>query len=71
MKFNHLKLQGRIRELGLTHRDVASAIGLTAATFSIKMNGKSAFTQDEIRKMCDLLGIDKHEIGSYFFTLQV
>lgn len=71
MKFNYLKLQGRIKEKGLTQSDVAKAIGLTASTFSIKIGNKSAFTQKEIRQMCDLLEIDKPEIGSYFFTLEV
>lgn len=68
MQFNYLKLQGRIKEKGLTQSDVAKVIGLTASTFSIKMGNKSAFTQKEIKSMCILLEIDSADIGSYFFT---
>lgn len=71
MKFNYLKLQGRIKEKGLNQSDVAAAIGLTASTFSIKIGNKSAFTQKEIKQMSNLLGIDSADIGSYFFTLEV
>ena len=68
MQFNYSKLLGRIREFGLTQKDVAAHIGIRATTLSLKLNGKARFTANEIDAICKLLHIAKEDIGDYFFT---
>ena len=68
MKFNHSKLLGRIRERGLTQKAIAKAINMTQGTLSLKINGLSQFTTEEIRKICEQLDISPLEAGAYFFT---
>ena len=71
LKFDHSKLLGRIKECGFTQESLAFRIGISVSTLSFKLNNKAYFTQKEIRKICDLLGIEITEIGVYFFTLKV
>ena len=68
MRFNYSKLLGRFREYGLTQKEVATRIGLTATTLSLKLSNKAKFTSDEIDAICKLLDIAKEDIGVYFFT---
>lgn len=71
VKFDYSKLLGRIKEYGFTQERIASEAGMSVSTLSFKLNNKAFFTQREIRKICDLLGIEATEIGVYFFTLRV
>ena len=71
MKFDYSKLLGRIKEFGFTQDKMALEIGVSVSTLSFKLNNKAFFSQKEIRKICDLLGIEIAEIGIYFFTLKV
>lgn len=68
MKFNHSKLLGRIRQLGLTQESVAQEIGINKGTLNMKLSGKYSFTAAEIDSLCRLLNIPNGEIGAYFFT---
>ena len=69
--FDYSKLLGRIKEYGFTQERIASEVRMSVSTLSFKLNNKAFFTQREIRKICDLLGIEATEIGVYFFTLRV
>lgn len=69
MQFNYSKLLGRMRECGLTQKDVADHIGVSATTLSQKLNHKARFNADEIDAICKLLDIAKEDIGAYFFTV--
>ena len=69
MQFNYSKLLGRVREFGLTQKDVAAHIGVRATTLSLKLNNKAKFTASEIDAICRLLDIAKEDIGAYFFTV--
>lgn len=71
IKFDFSKLLGRIKECGFTQERIASEIGISDSTFSLKLNNKAFFTQKEIVKICILLDIVSGEIGLYFFTLKV
>lgn len=71
VKYDYSKLLGRIKECGFTQERIASEVGMSVSTLSFKLNNKAFFTQREIRKICDLLGIESTEIGLYFFTLRV
>ena len=71
MEFDYSKLLGRIREFGLTQETLASKIGITEASMSLKLNNKANFKQKEIRLICKILKIHSSEIGLYFFTQKV
>lgn len=68
MKFNYSKLLGKIKERGLTHEQLAKAIGKNKSTLSTKLNGQFAFTTKEIDDICKILDISNNEIGEYFFA---
>ena len=71
MTFNYSKLLGKIKEQKKTQREVADYIGRKPNTFNLKVNGKAFFTTQEIESICELLNIEKHEIGDYFFATEV
>ena len=68
MAYNYRKLLGRIRECGLTNKQLAEKIGVTHGTLSTKLNEKYPFTARDIDAICRVLDIPKDEIGSYFFA---
>lgn len=68
MAYNYRKLLGRIREHGLTHKELAAKIGVTHGTLSAKLNNKSDFTASDMDAICSVLDIPEAEIGSYFFA---
>ena len=63
--YNYSKLLGRIKEKGFTLEALAKKIGLNVSTLSKKLNNKSEFHQDEIKKICRV--IEMCDIGTYFF----
>ena len=69
--FDYSKLLGRIKEKGFTQETFAEAIGISKATLSLKLSNKAYFKQNEMDKACLVLGIDKAEIGAYFFAQKV
>ena len=69
--FDYSRLKGRTAEQGYTDKDVANAGNMTPSTYSLKLNGKGVFTQDQIYKICVFLNIEFVKIPAYFFTLKV
>lgn len=67
-QFDYSKLRGRTVEMGKTDRDVAAAAKMNPSTYSLKINGKGVFSQDQIYAICLFLGIEFVEIPAYFFT---
>ena len=65
---NANKIRARIVEMGMTQQQVAEQIGMSAKTFSIKMNN-GKFGLDEAERMIEVLKIDKP--NNYFFTNDV
>jgi transcriptional regulator with XRE-family HTH domain len=65
--FNHNKLRGKIREIYKTQDAFAAAMGLSATSLSLKLNNNVDFTQSEIAKAVELLGVDISEMPVYFF----
>lgn len=61
-------IRAKIAEKGMTQAQVAKEIGLSAKTFSIKMNS-GKFGLDEADKMINLLNIERPEL--YFFASEV
>ncbi len=50
-----------------THAAFASAMGMSAASLSSKLNGRTEWQADEIARACRLLGIPLDCAHEYFF----
>ena len=68
MKFNHLKLLGRMKEKGITQAQLALNINIALTTLNQKINGSGYFTTSEIHKICKVLDIMPKDVGIYFFA---
>lgn len=40
-------------------------------SLNLKLNNKSEFSQEEIHKACDALGLSRTQIPEYFFKVKV
>ena len=69
--FDYSKLLGKIKEKGYTLKTLAESVGISTPTLSIKLSNKAYFTQKDMHRICDVLGIDRRYIGVYFFTQKV
>ena len=65
---NFRKLRGRIREYYETQDAFAKALGMSPATLSKKLMGKTEWARQEIEEVCNLLRIPAEEIPAYFFN---
>lgn len=61
------KLCGRIREICGTQENCARQAGISTHSLSNKLNKKVPFKTDEIKKLCDILAINKEDVHLYFF----
>ena len=71
MTFNYSKLRGRIREVFGTQDRFAEAMGRSYTSISQNLNNKSEWTQTEINRAVEVLGIDDVDIPAYFFAQKV
>lgn len=69
MSASYAKLRGKIREVFGSQDAFALDMGMDRSTVSLKLNGKSDWTRNEIEKACYLLHIPIEEVHDYFFTL--
>lgn len=67
--FDYSQLKARTAELGMTDKAVAKAASMTPSTYSLKLNGKGEFTQEQMCNICDFLHICYRDIPKYFFAL--
>lgn len=65
---NDRKLRGLIREKYGTQAAFSDALGMSEATLSAKLNGKTEWTRQEIEDACRLLDISAEGIPTYFFN---
>lgn len=65
--FSYAKLKGRIVEKCGTQSEFALRVGKDRSLINLALNGKRDFTQSEILKSCEVLGIGRDDIGLYFF----
>lgn len=68
---NTLKLRGRIREKGLTQKDVAAMLNVSETTVGAKINNRSPITLDEADKLSEMLGISDEEFVVFFLARPV
>ena len=71
MEWDYGKLRGKIREVCGTQDAFAKKLGIGRVSLSQRLNNQLEFTQDEIYKTCDLLGIPLGGVTAYFFTQKV
>lgn len=71
MLYDYRKLRGRIKEVCGTQCIFSEKLGIGRVSLSQRLNNQLEFSQDEMIKACDILGIDRQEIPIYFFTLYV
>lgn len=71
MGYDYRLLDGKIVTNFGTRKRFAAAMMMSEHSLSNKMSGKIPWKQIEMEKACSLLGIDKNEIGIYFFDLKV
>lgn len=64
---NTNKLKGRLRENGMSQKDLANLMGLSVNTMNSKLNGKREFKVSEIDRICNILEIQDKEL--YFFMV--
>lgn len=69
MSASYAKLRGKIKEIYGTQDKFANAMEMDRSTLSFKLNGKSDWTRQEIKKSCSLLCIPIVEVYAYFFTV--
>lgn len=70
LKMDYTLLRGRIRERGLTQKELAEKIGTSEGQLCQKLSGNFVFRQDEIDRISNLLEISANEIGTFFFSPQ-
>lgn len=61
MKFNKLKFQIALGKLQLTQTQFADKIGISRATISAVVNGKTCYPKTAV-KIADALGVDVTEL---------
>lgn len=71
MPFDYSKLRGRIIEKFGSIKAFAKAYGITNVSMSRKLNGRTAISPNDIKKMSasELLDIQPEEYHEYFFKI--
>ena len=68
---DYSKLRGKIIEKCGSQKAFSELLGVTNTTLTLKINSKRYFTQQEILKSANILGISPEHISMYFFTKKV
>lgn len=71
MKWDYSKLRGKIKEICGTQDAFAEKLGIGRVSLSQRLNNILEFTQEEMYKACEILGIELIELPLYFFTIAV
>lgn len=66
-QYEYRKLRGRIVEKYGTNKKFAEAVGISENSMSLKLNGKTGFSRDDMLAWGKLLDISVPEFGDYFF----
>lgn len=62
------KIRGRMAELRLTQKDVATALNIAVPTASQKLNRVRPMDLDEAEKLAELLKLKDEQFREYFFA---
>lgn len=55
---NRNKLRGLMAEQKITQTKLAQELGISFQSFNMKLNGKSTFNENEIKRIANVLKID-------------
>ena len=66
-KIDSAELRKLIRMSGMKLGRIEDELGLTYCTLAGRLNGKSAFTLDEVKILCRLLNISTNDRNRIFF----
>ncbi len=69
-EYNYSKLLGKIKEVLGCNSNLALKLKISERTMSLKLTSKVDFKQEEIISICDILGINYNEVGTYFFDIK-
>lgn len=69
--WDYSKLIGKIVEVYRKREAFATDMNISAPTLTSRLKSRSSFTQREIKRAVELLGIPYDEIPIYFFTEKV
>ncbi len=67
--FNYAKLKGKIIEVCESNAAFIEKMGWSRPTFTRKISGESEWSDAEIMKAAEILGITPEEIHIYFFCI--
>ena len=65
------KLKARMKEKGITQKQIADVLGVAPPTVSQKLNGIRPMDLNEAKTIADKLEIDSADFGVYFFASDV
>ena len=62
-------LKAILRFKNISYRELSREIDMSIGTLSDKLNNRNGrtFTITEVKKICEYVGIEPHEIAKYFF----
>lgn len=61
-------LKKRISDSGYKLEFLSDKLGISRASFYMKINNTTSFKVNEMYQLCDLLGIDENEAKEIFFA---
>jgi transcriptional regulator with XRE-family HTH domain len=67
-QYEYRKLIGRIVEKYGTRKEFAKVLGISENSMSLKLNGKTGFSREDMVRWGELLDIDVNDFGAYFFA---
>lgn len=65
---NTVAIKARMKELGLTQAELASAVNIATPTMCQKINNIRPFTLEEAEKVAKRLELSDNDFGHYFFS---
>lgn len=71
ISFDYSRLKGRIVERCGSQKAFAALLGVSEATLTAKLNCASYFTQGEMMRAINILGIEPGTAPDYFFSVRV
>ncbi len=71
MEWNYNPLKGKIKEVCGTQEEFAKRMNLGNSSISQRLGSKVDFSQEEIMRSCEILGIPMMDLEKYFFTPNV
>lgn len=65
-----LELKSKMIRLGYSNKDMAKSIGISATSYSMKLNNIREFKNSEVNTICRILGLDQKERDIIFLATE-